>query len=94
MDCTPHWNPQLKTIQITIDEDLLERLDRRLCGRSKARSAFVRAAIERELRRAEVAEMEEQWRASYENEPVDLAELEAWELVQDWTDDRAVVAHR
>ncbi len=66
----------MKTIQITIDEDLLERLDRRLCGRSKARSAFVRAAIERELRRAEVAEMEEQWRDGYLRLPVKPGEFD------------------
>lgn len=55
----------MKTIQVTIDEELLERLDRQLAGASKARSAFIRAAIERELRRAEICEMERRHRSGY-----------------------------
>ncbi|MCK6563499.1 MAG: ribbon-helix-helix protein, CopG family [Dehalococcoidia bacterium] len=66
----------MKTIQINIDEELLERLDRRLCGKAKARSAFVRAAIERELRRAEVAELEKQWRDGYLRMPAKPGEFD------------------
>lgn len=56
----------MATIQIVIDDPLLERLDRELHGRAKQRSAFVRGAIERELRRLERERLIEQDLKSYE----------------------------
>lgn len=84
----------MKTIQVTIDEELLERLDRQLAGASKARSAFIRAAIERELRRAEICEMERRWKESYARQPADSDELEAWESAQEWGETRQEAASR
>ncbi|MFN0147948.1 MAG: ribbon-helix-helix domain-containing protein [Dehalococcoidia bacterium] len=55
----------MKTIQITIDEPLLERLDCLLEKQHAPRSAFIREAVERELHRLEIAAAEEQWRAAY-----------------------------
>ncbi len=56
----------MATIQIVIDDPLLERLDRELHGRAKQRSAFVRGAIERELRRVEKQRLQELDRLAYE----------------------------
>lgn len=56
----------MATIQIVIDDPLLARLDRELEGKAKQRSAFVRSAIERELRRVERERLIEQDRRSYE----------------------------
>jgi len=56
----------MATIQIVIDDPLLERLDRELEGRAKQRSAFVRTAIDHELRRVERDRLIEQDRLSYE----------------------------
>ncbi len=55
----------MKTIQITIDEPLLKRLDCLLEKEHGARSAFIREAVDRELRRIATAEAEERWRAAY-----------------------------
>ena len=77
----------MATIQIVIDDPLLERLDRELEGRAKQRSAFVRAAIEAALCQAEVERNEEAWLRSYREQPVDKKEVAVWESVQDWGDD-------
>jgi metal-responsive CopG/Arc/MetJ family transcriptional regulator len=55
----------MKTIQITIDEPLLERLDCLVEKEGVARSAFVREAVEQALLKIEVSAAEEQWRAAY-----------------------------
>ncbi len=55
----------MATIQIVIDDPLLERLDHELRGRAKQRSAFVRSAIERELRRVEKQRLQELDRQAY-----------------------------
>jgi hypothetical protein len=76
----------MATIQVVIDDPLLERLDRRLQGKGKQRSAFVRAAIEAALTRAEIEQDEEEWLESYRRQPVDRKELADWESIQDWGD--------
>lgn len=45
----PHYNVDMKTIQITIDEKLLTRMDRVLKGRPRLRSAFIRESIANQL---------------------------------------------
>ena len=76
----------MATIQVVIDDALLERLDRELTGRGKQRSAFVRASIEAALERVQLERDEEEWVASYQRQPVDKRELREWESVQDWGD--------
>ena len=56
----------MPTIQIVIDDPLLERLNHALHGKAKQRSAFVRGAIERELRRVERERLINQDLRSYE----------------------------
>lgn len=77
----------MATIQVVIDDELLQRLDHQLRGRTNTRSAFVRSAIERELNRAEIARLEEEHRQAYLDVPVtpeEEAELRRWQKIQDW----------
>ncbi len=85
----------MKVVQMTMPEPLLQRLDRCATERAETRSSFIRAAIERELRRIENAEYDRQFRESYERMPVTAAEereLRDWESIQaplpdeDWSD--------
>ena len=50
----------MKTIQITIEDKLLKELDRHLNGQSRARSAFIRDTIAKQLLREKYREMERQ----------------------------------
>jgi len=79
----------LKTIQITVPEQLLVRIDEFVANAKMTRSGFIRRAVEEELRRARIAEMERLDREAYERQPVtekELEELALWESAQDWGD--------
>jgi predicted transcriptional regulator len=76
----------VRTIQVTIDEPLLDRLDDELSSTHQPRSAFIRNAIENELRRRDVEAAERAWEESYRKNPVDEKEMAAWESIQDWGD--------
>jgi metal-responsive CopG/Arc/MetJ family transcriptional regulator len=71
----------MATIQVVIDDELLRRLDCELQGAQRGRSAFVRAAIERELAERDTHRLEEEHRLSCARRPEtadDVAELESW----------------
>ncbi|MCM8541326.1 MAG: ribbon-helix-helix protein, CopG family [Lentisphaeraceae bacterium] len=60
----------MKTIQMTLDEALLEELDSLTRKLKVNRSAFTREALRREIRRQEDLELEEKHRLGYEKLPV------------------------
>ena len=60
----------MKTIQMTLDEALLEELDSLTRKLKVNRSAFTREALRREIRRQEDLELEEKHRLGYEKNPV------------------------
>lgn len=74
----------MKTIQMTIDTRLLKAVDRLTRTRKTSRSAFIRAAVEAELRRERVRDLEARHRAGYERQPVANGEFDAWLTEQDW----------
>ena len=59
----------MKTIQITIEDELLEALDQILDGQSRARSAFVRDAIAKRLRAEKRKEMDRREEEGYRRHP-------------------------
>ena len=76
----------MKTIQMTIDEPLLKAVDRASKVRKTTRSAFIRYAVEAELRREQVGIQEARHAAGYAHHPVKAAEFDAWTKEQDWGD--------
>jgi metal-responsive CopG/Arc/MetJ family transcriptional regulator len=77
----------MKTIQITIDEPLLARLDCAVAQEGSARSAFIRRAVERALFAAEEAERERQHREAYLRVPQsddDLLPTRSWADGERW----------
>ena len=77
----------MKTIQMTIDEPLLEQLDEEATRENMARSAFIRMALQRELRRRSQAELERQDAEAYRLQPQtaeELTELREWGEIQHW----------
>jgi metal-responsive CopG/Arc/MetJ family transcriptional regulator len=76
----------LKTIQITIPPDLLDRIDETVAERGTNRSAFARQAFEDALFRARIEQMERQDAEGYARQPQDLDEIALWESIQDWGD--------
>jgi len=74
----------LKTIQITLPPDLLDRVDETVAARQTNRSAFARQAFEDALFRLRVEQMEREDAEGYARQPQDPDEIAIWESAQDW----------
>ncbi len=74
----------MKTIQMTIDEGLLKVVDRMTRARRTTRSAFIRDALEAEIRRQRVLEDEIRHTEGYTRKPVAPGEFDIWLSEQDW----------
>jgi predicted transcriptional regulator len=68
----------MKTIQMTIDERLLKLVDRMSRARKTNRSAFIREALEAEIRRQRIREEEARHAEGYARNPVAPGEFDAW----------------
>ena len=76
----------MKTVQMTLDEALVEEVDRAVEALGTSRSAFTREALRAALARRREMELERRHRAGYEAKPVAAGELDAWEDEQVWPD--------
>jgi metal-responsive CopG/Arc/MetJ family transcriptional regulator len=74
----------MKTIQMTIDSHLLKAIDRLTRARKTTRSALIRGALEAELRRERISELEARHAAGYAELPVAAGEFDAWLGQQEW----------
>ncbi len=74
----------MKTIQMTIDERLLQLVDKMSRARKTTRSAFIRDALEAEIRRQRTREDEVRHATGYARKPVALGEFDSWVNEQDW----------
>lgn len=74
----------MKTIQMTIDEHLLKTVDKLTRIRKTTRSAFIRDAIEAELRRDHIRELEAQHAEGYAKKPGGSDEFDVWLNEQAW----------
>jgi len=76
----------LKTIQITLPQELLSKIDQTVTELDTNRSAFARQAFEDALFRAQIEQMERQDAEGYARHPQDPDEIALWENIQDWGD--------
>ena len=74
----------MKTIQMTIDEPLLAKVDQMIQTLNMTRSAFIREALELALRRQAMAELERKHAEGYARHPVEPGEFDVWEGEQAW----------
>ena len=74
----------IKTIQMTIDESLLEEVDSTRVGLGMNRSAFIREALRQAMERFRMAELERKHAAGYARRPVEPGEFDVWEAEQAW----------
>jgi metal-responsive CopG/Arc/MetJ family transcriptional regulator len=75
----------MKTIQMTIDEPLLEEVDRVIQDLDTTRSAFIRTALQLALRQHAIAQMERKHAEGYARHPVQPGEFDGWEDEQVWS---------
>jgi metal-responsive CopG/Arc/MetJ family transcriptional regulator len=76
----------MKTIQMTIDDYLLPRVDQTVKALQTTRSAFIREALEEALRSCQVRRLEERDEAGCTAVPAPQNEPEEWTPEQDWGD--------
>ena len=76
----------MKTIQMTIDDDLVKAVDRVSKQLHTNRSAFTRKALREALARYSLEQLERKHRQGYERHPVDGDEFSVWGTEQAWSD--------
>jgi metal-responsive CopG/Arc/MetJ family transcriptional regulator len=74
----------MKTIQMTIDPHLLKAVDKLTRLRKTTRSALIRTALEAELRRERISDLEARHASGYVRQPAAPEEFDAWTDQQDW----------
>lgn len=76
----------MKTVQMTIDAKLVAEVDRLARRLGVTRSAFTRRALQAEISRLGVAELERLDREGYRRKPVRRGEFDRWLADQVWPD--------
>lgn len=76
----------MKTVQMTLDEDLVREIDEVVERLGTTRSAFTRQALRRALASIRIDALEEKQRRGYERHPVKPGEFDDWETEQVWPD--------
>jgi metal-responsive CopG/Arc/MetJ family transcriptional regulator len=76
----------MRTVQMTLEDDLVREVDVVSRQLRTSRSAFARDALRDAVVRYRVARDEEQHRRGYEKHPVKAREFSVWEDEQAWGD--------
>lgn len=77
----------MRTIQMTLDDELVTTVDRVVSRLKTTRSAFTRDALREAVAAYTVKRLEQKHRAGYEKHPVTNDELGRWEEEQAWGDE-------
>jgi len=77
----------MRTVQMTLDDDLVKAVDRVSKQLHTSRSAFTRKALREALVRYSLEQQEIKHRQGYERHPVDADEFSVWETEQAWSDE-------
>jgi len=74
----------VRTVQMTLEEDLVRAVDRAARKLKTTRSAFARQALRAALARLRLVDQEKRHRRGYERLPVGEGEFDRWEGEQAW----------
>ena len=74
----------MRTIQMTLDDNLVKAVDRVSKELSTSRSAFARKALRDAIARYNLEKLERKHRRGYEQQPVSSDEFSVWEPEQAW----------
>ena len=77
----------MRTVQMTLDEELVKAVDRVSKRLRTSRSAFTRQALREALARYGVEQLERKHRRGYEKHPASADEFTAWESEHAWGDE-------
>ncbi|MBI2355513.1 MAG: CopG family transcriptional regulator [Deltaproteobacteria bacterium] len=77
----------MRTIQMTLDDDLVDDVDRVVKRLKTTRSAFTRKALKEAIRQVNITMLEKRHKKGYERFPAAAAEFSVWESEQEWGDE-------
>ena len=77
----------MKTVQMTLDEHLVDAVDKVVKELHTTRSAFARLALQEAVVRARARMLEEKHRQGYLRQPAETNEFAVWEQEQKWGDE-------
>ena len=77
----------MRTVQMTLDEQLVQAVDKVAKQLRTTRSAFAREALREALHRYRVAQREQQHREGYRKHPVRRGEFSVREREREWGDE-------
>ena len=77
----------MRTIQMTLDDDLVKTVDHVSKQLHTSRSAFTRKALREALARYSLEQLEREHRRGYERHPVGADEFSVWETQQAWSEE-------
>ena len=76
----------MRTVQMTLDDELVSAVDRTARRLRTTRSAFTRDALRAALDGVRAREQEQKHRKGYARKPVQKQEFSVWEHEQVWAD--------
>ncbi len=76
----------MKTVQMTLDENLIASVDKMAKRLGTTRSGFTRQALKVALREIRMSELERRHREGYKRKPVKPGEFGDWETEQVWVE--------
>ena len=77
----------MRTIQMTLDDELVKAVDRVSKKLHTSRSAFTRKALREALDRISLEQLERKHRQGYQQHPAGADEFSVWETEQAWGDE-------
>jgi metal-responsive CopG/Arc/MetJ family transcriptional regulator len=77
----------MRTIQMTLDDNLVNDVDNVVKQLKTTRSAFTRKALQDALKRVNIAMLEKNHKNGYERFPAGNSEFSVWESEQEWGDE-------
>ena len=77
----------MRTIQMTLDDDLVKKVDSIAKELNTSRSAFTRYALREAIKHYNIRRLESKHRQGYQTHPVNKEEFGVWEKEQNWGDE-------
>ena len=76
----------MRTIQMTLDDDLVDAVDRLAKKLKTTRSAFARKALREAIKQVNIKSLENKHKRGYDRYPAGKTEFSVWESEQEWGD--------
>jgi metal-responsive CopG/Arc/MetJ family transcriptional regulator len=76
----------MRTIQMTLDDELVEAVDKLVKKLKTTRSAFARKALREAIKQVNIQALENKHKKGYDRYPVGKTELSVWDSEQEWGD--------